>query len=70
VPGQYWWPHERPRPLRHARLASCDGTVLTMGSIRKPKRLTLLGDDEKEHQFLVSGVLPKPDLSGDSVGVY
>jgi len=26
-----------------------------MGSIRKPKRLTIRGDDEKEYMFLVKG---------------
>jgi len=53
VPGLYWWPHQQPQPQRHARLASCDSEVLAMGSIRKPKRLKLLGDDEKEHMLLV-----------------
>ena len=29
--------------------------VLVMSSIRKPKRLTIRGDDEREHLFLVKG---------------
>ena len=57
VPGLYWWPHQRPAPHRHARLASCGAEVLTMGSLRKPKRLKLLGDDEREHLLLVRASL-------------
>jgi len=55
VPGGYWWPDSRPAPLQHARLASCEAELLTLGSIRKPKRLGLVGDDEKERRFLVKG---------------
>ena len=29
--------------------------VLPLTSIRKPKRITILGDDEKEYKFLVKG---------------
>ncbi len=29
--------------------------MLTLSSLRKPKRLTILGDDEKEYNFLVKG---------------
>ena len=29
--------------------------VLVMSSLRKPKRLTIRGDDERDHMFLVKG---------------
>jgi len=29
--------------------------VLVLSSIRKPKRITIRGDDEKEYMFLVKG---------------
>ena len=55
VPGQYWWPAQLPRPDLHARIASFGSDTLTMGSIRKPKRLTVHGDDEHDYNFLVKG---------------
>jgi len=55
VPGQYWWPDSKPNPTLHARISTMESEVLTMGSLRKPKRLTILGDDEQEHNFLVKG---------------
>ena len=35
------------------KIVSFGERLLTMGSIRKPKRLTIHGHDEKEYLFLV-----------------
>jgi DNA-dependent protein kinase catalytic subunit len=52
VPGQYSG-HSQPLPEYHVKIAGFDEKVLVMGSIRKPKRLTIRGDDERDHMFLV-----------------
>ncbi|ORE05303.1 hypothetical protein BCV72DRAFT_250689 [Rhizopus microsporus var. microsporus] len=54
VPGQYNG-LSKPYPELHAKVASIDGRVLVMSSIRKPKRIRIYGTDEKEYLFLVKG---------------
>lgn len=54
IPGQYDGFSE-PHPELHAKVASFGTQVLVMESIRKPKRLTINGTDEKEYHFLVKG---------------
>eukprot|EP00731_Ephydatia_muelleri_P036867 Em0341g4a len=45
----------KPLPEYHVKIAGFDEKVLVMSSIRKPKRITIRGDDEKEYKFLVKG---------------
>eukprot|EP00808_Paulinella_micropora_P005923 g448.t1 len=52
LPGQYTGLSE-PHPELHVRIVSFNPEVLCMSSIRKPKRLTIHGNDEKDHNFLV-----------------
>jgi hypothetical protein len=54
VPGQYTG-LARPLPELHVRVASFDADVLVMGSLRKPKRVKMRGNDEKDYAFLVKG---------------
>lgn len=59
-----WWllmcigllPESKPDPRNHVKIVSFGEKLLTMGSIRKPKRLTIHGHDEKEYFFLVKVV--------------
>jgi len=53
IPGQYRTTRSPPRPDQHVMLAGCGQDLLVLASLRMPKRLTMLGDDEREHQFLV-----------------
>ncbi|XP_065180580.1 DNA-dependent protein kinase catalytic subunit-like [Sycon ciliatum] len=54
IPGQY---HGRSKPLPeyHVKIAGFDERILILPSMRKPKRLTIRGNDEKDHMFLVKG---------------
>ncbi|KAJ3092198.1 hypothetical protein HK102_009852 [Quaeritorhiza haematococci] len=54
IPGQYSG-ISKPRPGHHAKIRSFQPQVLVMGSIRRPKRLTIVGSDEQEHFWLVKG---------------
>eukprot|EP00913_Durusdinium_trenchii_P020190 g18971.t1 len=61
---------ERPEPRSHASVTRFGPQLLIMASKQMPKRLVILGSDEREHWFLVKGVqgqqlqqlkcLPKP----------
>ncbi|KAK3728486.1 hypothetical protein QZH41_002347 [Actinostola sp. cb2023] len=52
IPGQYTG-LSKPLPEYHVKIAGFDEKVLTMSSIRRPKRITIRGDDEKDYMFLV-----------------
>ncbi|KAF9135211.1 hypothetical protein BGW39_004143 [Mortierella sp. 14UC] len=52
IPGQY---NGASPPTQIATIQRFDQRLLVMSSIRKPKRLSILGSDEKEHLFLVKG---------------
>lgn len=54
LPGQYNG-RQRPQPELHVRIVNFDPIVLTMSSLRKPKRITIHGSDEKSHHYLVKG---------------
>ncbi|KAL1006455.1 hypothetical protein UPYG_G00072620 [Umbra pygmaea] len=54
VPGQYDG-RSKPLPEYHAKITGFDERVKVMNSIRKPKRLIIRGDDERDHPFLVKG---------------
>ena len=54
IPGQYSSDSE-PVPSQHAHIVGFSRDVLVLGSLRKPKRLTLLGSDEKEYRMMIKG---------------
>ncbi|XP_077979786.1 DNA-dependent protein kinase catalytic subunit-like [Glandiceps talaboti] len=54
IPGQYKG-SSKPLPEYHVKIAGFDEKVLVLASLRKPKRLTIRGNDEKEYRFLVKG---------------
>lgn len=54
IPGQYDG-RSKPLPEYHAKITGFDERVKVMSSIRRPKRLIIRGDDEKDHPFLVKG---------------
>lgn len=52
IPGQYSG-KARPDPAAHAKIISFDERLLPQSSLRRPKRLTMNGSDERPHNFLV-----------------
>uniref|UniRef100_A0AAR2IVV3 DNA-dependent protein kinase catalytic subunit n=1 Tax=Pygocentrus nattereri TaxID=42514 RepID=A0AAR2IVV3_PYGNA len=54
VPGQYDG-RSKPLPEYHAKITGFDERVKVMTSIRRPKRVIMRGDDERDHPFLVKG---------------
>ncbi|XP_078543449.1 DNA-dependent protein kinase catalytic subunit [Lissotriton helveticus] len=54
IPGQYDG-KSKPLPEYHVKISGFDERVKTMKSIRKPKRIIIRGDDEREYPFLVKG---------------
>ncbi|XP_019852740.1 PREDICTED: DNA-dependent protein kinase catalytic subunit [Amphimedon queenslandica] len=54
VPGLYDG-RSKPLPEYHAKITRFDAKVLILSSLRKPKRLTIIGDDTREYMFLVKG---------------
>lgn len=52
IPGQYSG-KSRPDPAAHAKIISFDERLLPQSSLRRPKRLTMNGSDERPHNFLV-----------------
>ncbi|XP_044195297.1 DNA-dependent protein kinase catalytic subunit [Thunnus albacares] len=54
IPGQYDG-RCKPLPEYHAKITGFDERVKVMSSIRRPKRLIIRGDDERDHPFLVKG---------------
>lgn len=67
IPGQYATGGgaaltSPPRPELHTRVAAVDPVVLTLASKQRPKRLVLVGDDERSYGFLVKG---GEDVRGD-----
>ncbi|KYQ91591.1 DNA-dependent protein kinase subunit [Tieghemostelium lacteum] len=54
IPGQYSG-FSKPQPEQHIKISSFDATILVMGSLRKPKRIKIHGNDEKDYPFLIKG---------------
>ncbi|XP_052262779.1 DNA-dependent protein kinase catalytic subunit-like isoform X1 [Dreissena polymorpha] len=54
IPGQYTGVR-KPLPEYHVKIAGFDQTVKVMTSLRKPKRITIRGNDERDYHFLVKG---------------
>ena len=54
MPGQYTGESE-PVPDLHVKVSYFHPEILVIQSIRRPKRLTMLGTDEKVYHCLVKG---------------
>ncbi|KAJ3139728.1 hypothetical protein HK100_011282 [Physocladia obscura] len=54
IPGQYSGKSE-PNVSEHVKIANFDPNVLVMSSMRRPKRIVMIGTDEKEYPWLVKG---------------
>ncbi|CAG8455683.1 16904_t:CDS:10, partial [Cetraspora pellucida] len=54
IPGQYDG-LSIPDPSRHIKIAYFDPKVLVLKSLRKPKKIVIIGTDGKEYPFLVKG---------------
>lgn len=48
IPGQYEG-DEEPFVEKHVKIASFNKSILILGSIRRPKRITIHGSNEKEY---------------------
>ena len=55
VPGQYEGLLTEPRIEKNVKIASVKKTILILGSIRRPKRITVHGSNEKDYHLLVKG---------------
>jgi DNA-dependent protein kinase catalytic subunit len=42
-------------PEYHVKIESFDERLITMSSLRRPKCITIRGNDQKEHKFMVKG---------------
>eukprot|EP01133_Synstelium_polycarpum_P005723 gene5723-6618_t len=54
IPGQYGGT-SKPQPEMHIKISSFDTNLLVMGSLRKPKRIKIHGNDEQDYPFLIKG---------------
>nr|QOY44576.1 DNA-dependent protein kinase catalytic subunit [Alvinella pompejana] len=54
IPGQYIG-KAKPLPQYHTKISSFHSVVKTLQSMRKPKRIVIRGNDQKEYPFLVKG---------------
>lgn len=52
IPGQYTG-KQKPMPEYHVKIESFDERLLVMSSLRRPKCITIRGNDQKDHKFLV-----------------
>ncbi|EEC03462.1 hypothetical protein IscW_ISCW016750, partial [Ixodes scapularis] len=52
IPGQYTG-RSKPMPEYHVNIFGFEESVLVLKSMQRPCRITIRGDDEKEHRFLV-----------------
>ena len=55
LPGQYEGLLSEPIIEKHIKIASVRKTLFTLGSIRRPKRITVHGSNEKDYHLLVKG---------------
>lgn len=55
IPGQYEGLLSEPIVEKNVKIASVKKTLLILGSIRRPKRLTVHGSNEKDYHLLVKG---------------
>lgn len=55
LPGQFEMIQKNPDNESIVYISSFDPNILVLKSIRRPKRVTIRGNDEKEYNFLVKG---------------
>ncbi|RGB41839.1 hypothetical protein C1646_738849 [Rhizophagus diaphanus] len=55
IPGQYDGLSCIPDPSKHVKISSFDPKISVLRSLRKPKRISILGTDGNEYPFLVKG---------------
>jgi DNA-dependent protein kinase catalytic subunit len=56
IPGQYENTYtNEPVPGKNVKIASIRKTLLTLGSQRRPKRITVHGSNEKDYHLLIKG---------------
>ena len=55
LPGQYEGLISEPILEKNVKIASVRKTLLILGSIRRPKRITVHGSNEKDYHILVKG---------------
>mmetsp|Transcript_22461 Transcript_22461/g.21609 ORF Transcript_22461/g.21609 Transcript_22461/m.21609 type:complete len:101 (+) Transcript_22461:189-491(+) len=55
LPGQYEGLESEPFIEKNIKIGSVRKTLLTLGSIRRPKRITVHGSNEKDYHLLVKG---------------
>lgn len=55
LPGQFNTCGEEPIKETNITIQSFDQSILALNSLRRPKRLTLYGNNEKKYMFLVKG---------------
>ncbi len=46
---------QEPLIEKHVKIASVRKTILILGSIRRPKRITVHGSNEKDYHLLIKG---------------
>ena len=52
IPGQYHG-YQKPNPASHVKLSAFQNQIRVFGSLRKPIKLTMLGDNGKKFDFIV-----------------
>ena len=55
VPGQYEGLISEPIVEKNVKIASVRKTLLILGSIRRPKRITVHGSNEKDYHLMIKG---------------
>ena len=55
LPGQYEGLLSEPMTEKNVKIASIRKTLLILGSIRRPKRITVHGSNEKDYHLLIKG---------------
>lgn len=55
LPGQYEGLRSEPLVEKNIKIASVRKTILILGSIRRPKRITVHGSNEKDYHLLIKG---------------
>jgi DNA-dependent protein kinase catalytic subunit len=55
IPGQYENQNFEPMPSKHVKLACVKEQMLVLASIRRPKRITIHGSNEKDYNLLIKG---------------
>lgn len=57
IPGQYEGSHfqQEPQIQKNIKIASFKKVCLVLGSIRRPKKITVHGSNEKDYNLLVKG---------------